>query len=580
MERLRDFPITETVCDQLHDLELAPNLLRVTRSGEVPSLRLVNHSGEPAWIARGGHLLDAVFAVRSLTVLTLAAAVLAPTARGELQLPGLPALCLPQITLPLLACPASGTGSSEPRPGVVTPTTVRYDPNRVIVDFKRGTRARAINAAFARAGVLPERKVARIGLYLVAAPEGKRDQALTSLRRERSVEHVEREVVLDGLDTIPNDPAWPDQWGLRATGFPKAWDVTRGSSEVVVAVLDTGIDASHPDLRGATVPGRDIVNRDDDPADDNGHGTAVAGIIAARGNNGIGLAGACWACLVMPVKVLGRDGTGTTTDVSAGIIWAADHGARVINLSLGAPGTTDALSGAVAYATGKDVVVVASAGNSGSAIPFYPAADDAVIGVAASNPGDELYSWSNRGVWVLVAAPGCNDATWPGGEYVLFCGTSAAAPLVAGVAALVRSAKPGATAQETVDAVEKAVDQIPGEVRHGRINAGVAVSGLRLSESGTVRRTTIALRGRLGARVRARTYRRQAGAGPLVGTLRFGRARRLTLVLLRPGRQIVRVSGRSPLRLRKTVRAGPIKVVVKGSGARTSYRLTLSYAVR
>jgi len=527
-----------------------------------------------------GHLPDAMAGARLMTAVALAAttSILASPARGEIVLPGLPPLCLPQIAVPLLACSRAETTWTEPKPGVVTPTTVRYDPNRVIVAFKRGAGRGAIDAAFARAGVELERKLARIDIYLVAAPEGKRDQALASLRRESSVELIEREVVLDGLETTPNDPAWPDQWGLRTIGFPKAWDVTRGSSKIVVAVLDTGVDGSHPDLRGAIVPGRDIVHRDADPKDDNGHGTAVAGIIAARGNNGIGLAGACWACLVMPVKVLGRDGTGTTADVSAGIIWAADHGARVINLSLGAPGTTEAFSGAIAYASSKDVVVIASAGNSGVATPFYPAAEGSVIGVAASNPKDELYSWSNRGAWVLVAAPGCNDATWPGGQYVLFCGTSAAAPLVAGVAALFRSAKPGATAHETVDAVEKAVDQISAEVRHGRVNAALAVSGLRSANGQKARRTSATLRGRLSARVRSRSYRRLVGAGRLVGTLSFRRGRRLTLVLVRSGRR-VRVSGRSPLRLRKTVPAGPIRVVVKGPGARTSYRLTLSYAI-
>jgi subtilisin family serine protease len=488
----------------------------------------------------------------------------------------LPPLCLPQIRLPLLEC-AAPSGETQPR--VVTPTTVRYDSRRLIVAFRTRTSRNTIDDVFGRAGVQQERKLTQLGFYVVTAPDGEQDQALTSLRHEASVVNVERETLLDGLDTTPNDPAWPDQWGLRIAGFPRAWDVTHGSSKVIVAVLDTGVDGSHPDLKGAIVPGRDIVHRNDDPADDNGHGTAVAGIIAARGNNGIGLAGACWTCLVMPVKVLGKDGTGTTGDVSAGIIWAADHGARVINLSLGAPGTTDALSEAIAYASSKDVVVVASAGNSGSVTPFYPAADGSVISVAASNPSDQLYSWSNRGTWVLVAAPGCNDALWPGGEYVSFCGTSAAAPLVAGIAALFRAAKPSASATETADAVSNAVDEMSPDVRYGRVNAGLALSGVRASNGGTVRRTTVALHGRLSARRRSRIYKRNAAAGPLVGTLRFSPRRRLSLMLSQPGRRVVRVSGKSPLRLRRTVSAGPITLVIRGRGTKASYRLTLSYAV-
>jgi subtilisin family serine protease len=456
---------------------------------------------------------------------------------------------------------------------------VRYDSRRIIVRFKPKTLRDAINAVFARANVQLERNLTKVGLYAVRAPDGKRDQALASLRREKSVGLVEREVLLDGLDTTPNDPAWPDQWGLRTAGFPKAWDVTRGSKDVVVAVLDTGVDKNHPELKGGLVPGRDIVNNDSDPADDNGHGTAVAGIVAARGNNGIGLAGACWACLVMPVKVLGKDGTGTTADVAAGLIWAADHGAKVINLSLGSPGTTAALSEAVDYAERKDVVVVAAAGNSSASTPFYPAADGSVIGVAASNESDQLYSWSNRGAWVQVTAPGCNDAPWPGGGYVSFCGTSSAAPLVAGIAALVRSAKPTATAIETAQAVNKTVDAVPAEVRNGRVNAGFAVSGQRASDAGKAQSVYAIFRGRLGRRYRSRAINRVVGAGQIVAVLKFSGARKLSLLLLRRDQAPVRVSGKSPLTLRQQVASGPVTFLLKGAGAKASYQLAISYAV-
>ncbi len=522
---------------------------------------------------------------RLLILLGLAAAfaVVASPASGEGASNGISPICLP-LGLPVLLCPPAPVPSAQPserRPIVVTSTTVRYNQRRIVVRFKKRTLASAIDTAFARAGVRAQRNMTKIGLWVVSAPEGKRDEAVSSLRRQKSVASVEREVLLDGLEKIPNDPAWPDQWGLRTASFPKAWEITRGSASVVVAVLDTGVDASHPELKDALVPGRDIVHGDDIPADDNGHGTAVAGVVAARGDNGIGLAGACWLCLVMPVKVLGADGTGTTADVAAGIIWAADHGARVINLSLGAPGTTLALSEAIGYAAGKDAVVIASAGNSGVATPFYPAAEGSVIGVAASNEDDHLYSWSNHGAWVQVAAPGCNDAPWLKGGYVSFCGTSAAAPLVAGVAALIRSARPYAAAQQTAQAVNKSVDAISGEVRNGRVNAWLALHGLQPSDAGTLttRRTNATVRGRLGGRVRSRAHRRRAGAGDLVAVLRFSGARRLSLFLVRPGRAVVRISGKSPLRLERKLSAGPITLVVKGTRAKTSYRLTLSYAM-
>jgi subtilisin family serine protease len=149
------------------------------------------------------------------------------------------------------------------------------------------------------------------------------------------------------------------------------------------------------------------------------------------------------------VRVLARNGKGNSRTVAAGIIWAVDHGAGVINLSLGAGRSTLAIQRAVDYAARHDVVVVAAAGNQGSSRRFYPAASQSVIAVAATDRADRLYPWSNRGDWVDIAAPGCNVAPWRGGSYATFCGTSAAAPLVAGLAALVRSAFPKASAAET-----------------------------------------------------------------------------------------------------------------------------------
>jgi hypothetical protein len=523
-------------------------------------------------------------AVAVLAVAATAVAVLASPARSEtpgLQLPPLPLLCLLPVRISLLPCPQAGAPGStdpspEPRPIVATPTSVRYDPRRIIVRFKKRTASKTILRVFARAGVTPERMLSRVRLYVVKAPSGKRDDALASLRRSTSVGQVEREIVLDGLETIPNDPDWPDQWGLRTAGFPKAWDVSRGSRRIVVAVLDTGVDSGHPELKAALVPGRDIVHRDDDPSDDNGHGTAVAGVVAARTNNGAGLAGACWSCAVMPVKVLGADGIGTTADVAAGILWAADHGAKVINLSLGAPGTTEALTAAIEYAVAKDAVIVAAAGNSSSTTPFYPAAEGGVIGVAATNPDDRLYSWSNHGSWIQVAAPGCSSAPWLKGGYVGFCGTSAAAPLVAGLAALVRSAWPQATAEQTAEVVDKAVDSIPAEVRNGRINAALALGQVR--QILPTARRTITFRGRLNSRIRSRAHKQRVGSGALGAVLSFSGARRLTLVLRQPRRAAVRVSGKSPLRIGLSVEAGTIRLVVAGTGTRAVYRLALSSA--
>jgi subtilisin family serine protease len=517
-----------------------------------------------------------------LAVLALGGGMLVSLARADPNAGLLPPICLPQ--LPVLPCPPDGRpppppGAEERRPAVVTPTTVRYDLRRIVVRFRRGTTAQTREAVFARAGVATERALPKIRFYVVraAAAEGRRDDALASLRREASVTAVERETIVDGLDTAPNDPAWGAQWGLRAAGFPRAWDTTRGSEKVVVAVLDTGVDGSHPDLAGALVPGFDFVNLDADASDDNGHGTATAGVVAARGDNRTGLAGACWSCVVLPVKVLAADGTGNTATIAAGVVWATDRGAKVINLSLGAPGTTDVLSEAVRYAVGRGVVLVAAAGNSGTAIPFYPAAEPSVLAVAATNENDRLYTWSNHGAWVQVAAPGCNVAPWPGAAYVELCGTSAAAPLVSGLAALIRAQRPQATAQTTVEAIEKAVVQIPADVRHGRVDAAGALGHIAaLPRPQPATRRSAAFRGALTPRARSRLYERAVGAGRIVARLEF-RVRRLSLWLAAPGRPVTRVSGKSPLRLVSTTRQGSVRLLVAGRPRRAAYRLTVSY---
>ena len=176
---------------------------------------------------------------------------------------------------------------------------------------------------------------------------------LVALQSSSAVANAAKEPIAEAFDTSPDDTDWPQQAGLRVAGFPKAWDVTQGSSKIVVAVIDTGVDAKHPDLRGALVPGWDFVGNDADPADDHGHGTAVAGVIGARSNNRVGVAGICWRCLVMPIKVLDSKGNGDDTLIAAGIVWAVNHGARVLNLSLGGPGSSVELGNALMYAANE-----------------------------------------------------------------------------------------------------------------------------------------------------------------------------------------------------------------------------------
>jgi subtilisin family serine protease len=466
------------------------------------------------------------------------------------------------------------TSSSEPagapresEPTVRTSSVVRYDPRRVAVTFRAGVTRARIAAVISAAGGTVDTAIPKIHAYLVGVEPERRAEALASLQSSAAVASASKEPISEALDTSPDDTDWPQQDGLRVAGFPKAWDVTQGSSKIVVAVIDTGVDSNHPDLRGALVPGWDFIGNDADPSDDHGHGTAVAGVVAARSNNHVGGAGVCWRCLVMPIKVLDAKGSGDDTVIAAGIVWAADHGARVINLSLGGPGSSAELANALAYASAKGLAVVAAAGNAGVTTQFFPAADPHTISVAATTVADQRYSWSNFGSWVQLAAPGCNVAPTLGGGYGTFCGTSSATPVVAGLVALELSAQPAATASEAEDALSRAAVPLPAFVRYGRIDAGRTLALLRPAAA-----TNVVFRGTLGSRVHARSYRLDVGAGALSATLRFTGGKRLTLTT-----PIGQATGNSPLQVNGTPGAGTFSLRVSGAGAKTSFVLTVTY---
>lgn len=378
------------------------------------------------------------------------------------------------------AAPAQATAAGPPLTEVApasTSTRPRFLPDRLLVRFRRDATPGQQDAALAAARVTRVGRIGAIGIAVVGMPPARRGAATAELRSSAAVASVGRDQVLESFDVTPNDADWSTQWGLRQVGLPVAWERTRGAN-VVVAVLDTGVDAAHPDLQGAVLPGINLVDPSAPPADDNGHGTAVAGIIAARTDNRIGVAGICWTCSILPVKVLGADGTGDTGTVAAGIVRAADAGARVISMSFGGPAPDPTLASAVAYAEAKGAILVAAAGNSGSSTPFYPAADPGVVGVAATDESNHLYGWSDYGAWVRLAAPGCDSATGSSGGYVEFCGTSAAAPVVSGVAALALSVAPDASRSQVIAAVEGTATSIGTSVSGGVVDASVALGAL------------------------------------------------------------------------------------------------------
>jgi thermitase len=321
-------------------------------------------------------------------------------------------------------------------------------PGQILVQFKPGTAAWDRAGLHASLGVKSKGTIPQIDVEIVGVPAGRSAEGLIKMyEKNPNVVFAEPDYILTATAVVPNDPYYSNQKSyMDSIAAPQGWAISTGSADVTIAVLDTGV-SPHSDLAGRLVKGRDIINSDDDPADDHGHGTLVAGVAAATGNNAIGVAGVNWAAKIMPVKVLSSSGAGTTSQVAQGLIWAADNGADVANMSLGGTTSANTLQNACDYALGKGVVLVAAAGNDGTSKLNYPAAYESVIAVAGLNFNcDALASWSSRGEGLDLSAPGTRIwGTTYDGSYGYASGTSVASPFVAGYAALVLSVNPTLT---------------------------------------------------------------------------------------------------------------------------------------
>ncbi|MEB3329423.1 MAG: S8 family serine peptidase, partial [Candidatus Sericytochromatia bacterium] len=396
---------------------------------------------------------------------------------------GLAAACSEPDDRPLAAAPllkldvASDLGPAQPGAETLG-GRLHYNLNAVtpvgglVVRFRPGASTEDIGVAsrLARVRVLASRNRTVDILRLIDDP---------------AVEYVEPDVPIPALGS-PNDPELPKAWGLSAIQALGAWGRSTGQGGPVVAVLDTGVDAAHPDLVGQLEPGFDTFNGDADAADDHGHGTHVAGIIAAVGGNGVGAAGVAYGARLLPIKVLGANGIGRLSAVVDGLAVAVERGARVVNLSLGAPFESRALRDAVAEATAANVLVVAAAGNAGNTFPVYPAAYPGVVAVGASTLAGTRASFSNHGAWVTIAAPGERvfSTSWtrarPAGyvPYTTMSGTSMAAPHVAGAAAVVWALHPTWGQDQVRQRLESTGDVMRGfesnpSVRHLNLAAAV-----------------------------------------------------------------------------------------------------------
>jgi subtilisin family serine protease/chitodextrinase len=304
-------------------------------------------------------------------------------------------------------------------------------------------------------------------VLIAPASEERIAEALERAGKDPGVVRAEADPIWT-TNAVPNDPRYGEQWHLPKIDAAQAWDTQTGSSNVVVAVLDSGLDVDHADLAGAVwsnpgevadgvdndgngfvddVNGWNFVNETNNVNDTFGHGTHVAGIIGATGNNAVGVAGVAYGVKIMPVSVGGPSITASA--VAEAIYYAVDEGADVINMSFGGPASFIGAREAIDHAVAEGVVLVASAGNGATQNYQYPAVYQEVIAVAALDPSDARTAISHYGRWVDVAAPGqAVVSTLPNDEYGPMSGTSQASPIVAGVAALVKSAHPGFTADE------------------------------------------------------------------------------------------------------------------------------------
>ncbi len=397
-----------------------------------------------------------------------------------------------------------------------TSKKLAYAPDQILVKFKPSVSAPSVRAVLSAYKTKEMKRIPKINVYQVKLPKDVSvEEMIYVMSQNPDIEYAEPnyKAYIATNDTffryqyalqntgqeigIPGSPRGRERADIKAVS---AWIETKGDPDTVIAIIDTGIDFEHPDIKDKIVsPGRDIVNGDDDPTDDNGHGTHVAGIAAASTNNDEGIAGVAWSCRVLPVKSMDEEGSGFYSWIIEGIEWAVDNGADVINMSLGGDVPAEALEDAVRYAFQNGVVVVAAAGNDSDSVLFPAAYDDYCLAVAATDYDDLRPDWSNFGPEVDVAAPGERiislvPAWFFGPEsfpYAYGTGTSASTPHVAGLAALIKSIKPWLTPGEIMNIIRYSADDVnstdyPGVdefIGYGRINMEKALVPIKITTS-------------------------------------------------------------------------------------------------
>lgn len=389
----------------------------------------------------------------------------------------------------------AGPGLAQGPPPQAQRAGPGFVPGEVIVKFQPHVGLLGAQSSLRAEGVQALESSIRSGLMRVKVPPGREAETMARLMTRGDIEYVTLNYTVEAI-TEPNDPEFWRQWGLKQAqdhdiDAPEAWSIFTGGDNITIAIIDTGVDLDHPDLQGKIVPGYDFVNGDTLADDDHWHGTHVAGIAAASTNNSVGVAGVSWGARIMPLKVLDQYGSGSTFDVAEAVRYAADNGAKVINMSLGASGSQwpcgwTHVEEAFNYAVSRGVLLVVAAGNDSKEGVSCPGAYDQVMAVGSTDSSDMRSYFSNYGPRLDIAAPGSSIySTLPGGSYAYSSGTSMAAPHVAGLAALIWSFVPSYSNGEVRDVLQSTADDLGGPgwdqyFGYGRINAWQALESVSL----------------------------------------------------------------------------------------------------
>ncbi|MBI4526428.1 MAG: S8 family serine peptidase [Deltaproteobacteria bacterium] len=352
-------------------------------------------------------------------------------------------------------------------------------PDELLVGFRGGISAEQAENVYRAHGANKIEEIRRINVHRIKVPAHALDAIEHSLSRRPEIKFVERNRRV-APDQLPNDPSYPNQWHLPKIDADLAWEFSEGLPEVVIAILDSGVDPAHPDLAAKLVSGFNFYNYNTDTTDGYGHGTKVAGAAAAIGNNGTGVASVAWRNSIMPIRVTDTAGYGYYSTIANGLTYAVDHGAKVMNVSFAAVAGSGTIQSAAQYVMNHGGLVVAAAGNCGC---FDSTAENPyILSVSGTDQYDNLASWSSRGTYVDLSAPGVSIyTTTNGGGYAAVSGTSFSSPITAGVVALMISVNPGLSPAQIESLLESNADDFGAAgydtlYGFGRVNAHRAVA--------------------------------------------------------------------------------------------------------